>query len=140
MKFWDTSGILPLLVEEAGSPRRDAQLQEDPTMLVWWGTPIECVSALQRLVREGSLTAKEASAAEERLRQLESAWIEVEASSQVRLQAQRVLRVHPLQAADALQLAAALVASGNEPLSLPFLAADQRLREAAAKEGFPVLD
>jgi predicted nucleic acid-binding protein len=140
MKFWDASGVVPLLVEEAGSGRREEQLREDPAMLVWWGTPVECVSALQRLVREEALTAKEATAAEERLRQLESGWIEIEASPQVRQQAQRLLRVHPLRAADALQLAAALVACSNEPVALPFVAADQRLREAAAKEGFPVFD
>jgi hypothetical protein len=78
--------------------------------------------------------------AEERLRQLESGWIEIEASQQVRLRAQRLLRVHPLRAADALQLAAALVACSQEPVALPFLSADHRLREAAAKEGFPVPD
>lgn len=140
MKFWDASGVVPLLVEEAESDRRETQWREDPVMLVWWGTPVEWVSALQRLVREEALTAREATVAEERLRQLESGWIEVEPSPQVRLQAQRLLRVHPLRAADALQLAAALVACSNEPGALPFLAADQRLREAAAKEGFPVFD
>ncbi len=140
MKFWDASGVVPLLVGESDSERRDAQLREDPAMLVWWGTPVECISALQRLVREGALTAREATAAEERLRQLEAGWIEVEPSPQVRLQAHRLLRIHPLRAADALQLAAALVACSHEPGALPFLSADQRLREAAAKEGFPVFD
>ncbi|MDD2762810.1 MAG: hypothetical protein PHE83_02415 [Opitutaceae bacterium] len=140
MKFWDASSVVPLLVEEADSSRREAQLREDPAMLVWWGTPVECVSALQRLVREEALTADAALMAEERLRQLESTWIEIEASHPVRLQAHRLLRVHPLRAADALQLAAALVACGTEPGALPFLTADQRLRQAAAKEGFPVPD
>lgn len=138
MKFWDASSVAPLLVEEADSSRREAQLREDPAMLVWWGTPVECVSALQRLVREDALTTEAALAAEERLRQLEATWIEVEASPPVRLQAHRLLRVHPLRAADALQLAAALVACVTEPGALPFLTADQRLRQAAAKEGFPV--
>jgi predicted nucleic acid-binding protein len=137
MRFWDSSGVVPLLVEEADSARREEQLREDPVMLVWWGTAVECVSALQRLVREGTLTASEATEGEARLRQLELAWIEVEASHQVRMQAQRLLRVHPLRAADALQLAAAVVASSHEPAALPFLTADQRLREAAHKEGFP---
>lgn len=140
MKFWDASGVVPLLIEEAESAGREAQLQADPVMLVWWGTPVECGSAFQRLVREGALSAKEAAAAEERLRQLESRWIEVEPSQPFRSQASCLLRVHTLRAADALQLAAALVACGNEPTALPFVSSDQQLREAAAKEGFPVPD
>jgi predicted nucleic acid-binding protein len=54
-----------------------------------------------------------------------------EPSQEVRDQARRVLRVHPLRAADALQLAAALVWKGRH-----FVCFDQRLREAAQREGF----
>lgn len=30
-------------------------LVEDPAMIIWWGTRTECISALMRQVREGSL-------------------------------------------------------------------------------------
>lgn len=138
MRFWDRSALVPLLVEEPATARREAQLRDDPVMLVWWAAPVECVSALQRLVREGRLAPAGAREAEARLRQLESHWVEVEPALAVRQQAERLLRLHPLRAADALQLAAALVASSHEPMALPFLTADTPLREAALKEGFAV--
>ena len=138
MKFWDSSAVVPLLVQEAATAQREKNLRADPVMLVWWGTPVECASALQRLVRSGALSAGDVPAAEARLRQLENGWMEIEPTQTVRRQAERLLRLHPLRAAAALQLAAALVACQHEPASLLFQTADERLAEAARKEGFPV--
>jgi len=66
-------------------------------------------------------------------------------SDAVREQARRVLRAHPLRAADAQlraadaqQLAAAVVASGQRPSSLPVVCLDEWLGEAARREGFVV--
>ena len=53
--------------------------------------------------------------------------------------AERMLRVHPLRAADALQLAAALVWSRDRPDGRVFVSCDERLRDAAGREGFTVL-
>ena len=50
----------------------------------------------------------------------------------------RLLDLHDLRAADALQLASALIASGERPQSVPFTTLDQRLANAARAEGFPV--
>ena len=52
--------------------------------------------------------------------------------------AQRMLRVHALRAADALQLAAALLASDEEPAGLEVVTLDSRLADAARREGFRV--
>jgi hypothetical protein len=54
----------------------------------------------------------------------------------VREVARRYLRVHPLRAADALQLAAAFVAAERRPPTLTVVTLDDRLRAAAEKEGF----
>ena len=108
-------------------------------MLVWWETAVECASALERLVREGGLDAAGTRAAMVRLRELEKHWNEVEPTQQVRSQAERLLRLHPLRAADALQLAAAIIAADYEPKGLTFVTADERLAVAAAKEGFEVI-
>jgi len=70
---------------------------------------------------------------------LTASWIETQPANKLHQRAIRLLRVHPLRAADALQLAAALVASAENPQTLPFVCSDVRLREAAAKEGFQVL-
>jgi uncharacterized protein len=136
VKFWDSSAVVPLLVQEPATGEREKELRADPVMLVWWGTAVECASALQRLVREGALRADEARAAEARLRQLERRWVEIDPTQTVRAQAERLLRIHPLRAGDALQLAAALIACQHDPATLPFQTADLRLAEAAQREGF----
>jgi hypothetical protein len=47
--------------------------------------------------------------------------------------------VHPLRAADALQLAAALVWVEEQPHGEGFVSLDGRLRDAAAREGFTLV-
>ncbi len=59
-------------------------------------------------------------------------------SDAVRSTAQRLLRVHPLRAADSLQLAAAIIAAEHEPGTLEFVSLNARLNEAASREGFRV--
>lgn len=139
MKFWDASAIVPLLLAEERRSELLAELERDPHLFVWWGTPLECVSVVSRREREGALTLGEATTAIERLRALSEAWQEVLPSDAVRNTAQRLLRVHPLRAADSLQLAAALVAAEGDAARLPFVCLDDRLSEAAVREGFAVL-
>ena len=99
-------------------------------MFVWWGSEVECVSALARLEREGILDELTVSLALDRLRQFASTWQEIDASD--------ALREAALRAADALQLAAAYLASERRPSSLEFVTLDERLAIAARKEGFAV--
>jgi hypothetical protein len=42
VKFWDAPAIVSLLVEEPRRERMLSILEDDPVMLVWWGTPVEC--------------------------------------------------------------------------------------------------
>lgn len=107
-------------------------------MCVWWGSEIECVSALARLEREDALAEAEMMTALERLDSLAQAWNEVQPVVAVRVAARRLLRVHPLRAADALQLAAAVVAAEGAPASLALVTLDERLASAARREGFAV--
>ncbi|RPJ59340.1 MAG: PIN domain-containing protein [Acidobacteria bacterium] len=139
MKFWDSSAIVPLLVKEASTESLLKMLEGDQQLLVWWGTPVECTSALARREREGSMPADQTTAAIERLVSLATAWDEVAPSVAVRSQARRLVRLHPLRAADALQLAAAVVAAEHEPASLEIVTLDERLRTAAEREGFHVI-
>jgi hypothetical protein len=139
VKFWDASAIVPLLIQE---PQREAMLtllDQDDVMLVWWGTPVECTSAIARRERDGSLTAPQAAASLERLRYLKDRWHEVLPSAGLRTVAERLLRVHPLRAADSLQLAAAIVAAEREPETLDLVSLDERLADAASREGFRAL-
>ena len=140
MRFWDSSALVPLLVEEAVTrPLCELFLQEDG-VLVWWGTEVECASAIARLEREGRLSPPEATLAFQRLEGLARDWHRIEPVEQVRRVATRLLRVHPLRAADALQLAAALLGAESQPSSLGFVCLDDRLTIAAQREGFPTVD
>jgi predicted nucleic acid-binding protein len=138
LRFWDSSAIVPLIVAEASTDSVQAIAGEDPAMCVWWGTEIECVSAVARLEREDALADKAMIAALERLDLLVEAWNEVQPVAAVRGTARRLLRVHQLRAAAALQLAAAVVAAEGVPASLDLVTLDERLAAAARREGFVV--
>jgi predicted nucleic acid-binding protein len=136
VRFWDASAIVPLLVKEETTARIQKLALGDATMLVWWGAEVECASAIARLERESALEEAAALDAFDRLRHLSRAWHEVEPGDAVREAAVRFLRVHPLRAADALQLAAAFIAAERRPPSLEIITLDDRLAAAARKEGF----
>lgn len=139
MRYWDSSAILPLCVEEPHSLAAKELLIEDPSMIVWWWTILECQSALARVNREGRLDDSGAEDASRILSTLAGVWTEVQPINDVRQTAARLLRVHPLRAADSLQLAAALVWSGLRPEGHGMVCLDDRLRTAARKEGFDVV-
>ncbi|MBN1946007.1 MAG: type II toxin-antitoxin system VapC family toxin [Bradymonadales bacterium] len=136
MRFWDSSAIVPLLVEEETTTQVMKLLESGGGMVVWWGTPVEVHSALSRVERVDPSSAPLIDRALERLGKLVGAWHEVQPVSTVRDVAIRLLRTHPLAAADALQLAAAIAASENDPSTLELVCLDRRLAQAARLEGF----
>jgi len=139
VKFWDSSGLVPLLVSEKVSRRMRALYRSDGEVVTWWGSLVECDSALARLEREGTLKARAAALARRRLDTLCEHWHEVQAADPLREHARRLLRAHPLRAGDALQLSAALRVAEHQPSTLPFVCLDERLSAAADREGFPVV-
>jgi uncharacterized protein len=139
VRFWDSSAIVPLLVAESSSLAITAEYERDPDLIVWWATEVECVSALARLEREGSLDGPSMLDAVERLDALAAAWQEVQPIARIRQNAIRLLRVHELRGADALQLGAALAAAEDQPVSLRLVTLDDRLTHAAQREGFTVV-
>jgi uncharacterized protein len=137
MRFWDASAVVPLLLEQPASARARTLLAEDPAVVIWWGTPVECASALARLRRDGHLSTADEAAANARAEAYRLGWYEMLPGDSLRAQALRVLRLHPVRAADALQLAAALEWSGT-PASGSMVTFDERLAEAATREGLAV--
>jgi predicted nucleic acid-binding protein len=115
------------------------EYERDSELLVWWATEAECVSALTRLERDRSLDGRSMNQALLRLDGLRAGWREIQPVDRLRQTAIRLLRVHPIRAADALQLAAALVAAEDHPPTLPVVTLDERLARAAEREGFPVV-
>jgi uncharacterized protein len=139
VRFWDSSAIVPLLTAESASRHMSDLFQRDRSLTAWWGTVVECEAAICRLRRSSPEAATAVLDARLLLEDLSVAWVEVEPSEDVRRLARRSLGRHPLRAADAFQLAAALFASRDRPADLPFVCLDDRLAAAARLEGFPVI-
>lgn len=137
MRFWDSSALVPLIVEEARSVPCRALYRASPAVVLTF-TRTEILSALHRKERAHELAPRDLKVARRRLDLLTDRWREVDASPLVRDRAERLLVLHPLHAADSLQLAAALVATDDRPRGHAFFTCDAGLAVAAGREGFTV--
>ena len=99
---------------------------------------MECASAIARVRREGLISLEEEERTLDLLDRLREGWMEILPSNEVREGSLRLLRVHPLRAADAMQLAAALLWAGS-PRRGQMVTLDERLAMVARLEGLRVL-
>jgi uncharacterized protein len=130
---------VPLIVNEPQSGAMRTLQGEDRDLVTWWGTRAECISALNRRRREGSLSPTDVTDARAVLGPLSGSWSEMQPTEQVRVLAERFMDAHPLKAGDAMQLAAAYRWAAEEPGGYEFVSLDGTLRSAATAEGFTVL-
>jgi uncharacterized protein len=137
--FWDTSALIPVLLPESRSGAITDALAADREVTVWWGTPVECLSAIYRRHRESPVPAPLLTEALNRIRALVEDADTVSPTDDVRRRAGRLVAAHPLRAADALQLGAALVWCEEQSHGEAFVCLDARLREAARREGFSLV-
>ena len=137
--FWDASALVPTLVPEVRSVATVSLLRADRQVILWWVSPVECQSALYRQHREDKIPHDLLNEALVRLRGLVEDADFIAPTIGLRERAGRLVASHPLRAADALQLAAALVWCDEAPQGAAFVCLDDRLREAAHREGFAVL-
>ena len=136
--FWDSSALVPLLLPEARSTALVDLFAGDREVTIWWGTPLECQSAIFRRHRDRPLDGAQLNAARDRLRAVIDHADVVAPTDEVRRRAGRLVAVHPLRAGDAFQLSAALLWSEDHPHAESLVTLDARLGEAAAREGFTV--
>lgn len=137
MRYWDTSAIVPLLVEESASARVRRWLEDDAAIVTWAWTRVELASAVERRAREGAIDRRQRRELMARIEALRTAWDEVVDLLAVRSRALLLLARHPLRAADAAQLAAALLVADAGACS--FVCLDERLALAAEQEGLLVV-
>ncbi len=140
MKFWDTSALVPLIVEEPTTDAMRRHLADDRHVIVWMMTSVELLSTLGRLGRQTEELVDLLPGARAQAMQLFARWSAVVDAAPVKQRAERLVGVHPLATADALQLGAAILASGDRPESLPLVTLDTVLARAARLEGFTVID
>jgi predicted nucleic acid-binding protein len=136
--FWDSSALVPILLPEARSEALTALLSADKEVVIWWATPLECQSGLYRRHRDSPLTSPQIREMTERLRAFVEHADTIAPTDDVRRRAARLLASHALRAADALQLAAALIWCEEQPHNETFVSLDEKLCAAARKEGFEV--
>ncbi|MBI4473797.1 MAG: type II toxin-antitoxin system VapC family toxin [Acidobacteria bacterium] len=137
--YWDTSAIVPLCCFEPQTAEAAKAARVYSKQVTWWTTPVEVVSSFNRLRREENLAEQGKRQALTRLGYLRDRWTEVQPTLEVRQTAERLLNVHKLRAADALQLSAALVWCGHRPRDRYFIGSDGDLANAAEMEGFTVI-
>jgi predicted nucleic acid-binding protein len=129
---------VPLVVHEESSARIRQVLQEDAEVLTWAWTRVELAGAIERRFRAGALTWESRREHLLRFESLAAWWDEVTDLLAVRTRALALLAKHPLRAADAGHLAAALLAADSASAPISFVSLDERLSEAAEREGLSV--
>lgn len=135
MRYWDASALVPVVVAEAASDAVRSRLAEDPHVITWGWTRTEIVSAIERRTREGLLSRGQRRELLERFAVFAESWDEVTEILAVRARANALLARHPLRAADAGQLGAALLVQEQLAAPLTFVCLDVRLAHAAELEG-----
>lgn len=138
MRFWDSSALLPLFVEQPTTRTLRSWTEDDTDLALWVLSDVELRSGLARLVREGALGLESAQEVARQAEALFERSLVIDSLAVVAARAKRLLLLHTLRSADALQLAAALVACGDDPSGFEFVCLDARLAEAARREGFRV--
>jgi uncharacterized protein len=136
--FWDSSALVPILLPEARSETLTALLSADKEVVIWWATPLECQSALYRRHRDAPVPSPLIREMTDRLRAFVEHADTIAPTDDVRRRAARLVASHTLRAADALQLAAALIWCEEQPHNETFVSLDERLCAGARKEGFDV--
>jgi len=139
VKFWDSSALVPLVVDETTTSSMRRLLASDRDVVIWMMTGVELLSALGRVGRTSQALADLLPGVRADVMDLVTRCATVTDVDGVRRRAERLVGVHPLAAADALQLAAAMLASGDRPETLEFVTLDQQLARAAKLEGFRVV-
>jgi predicted nucleic acid-binding protein len=112
--------------------------QSDKEVMVWTMSKVEVFSALCRRLREGGLKESDFDSAKKRMNDFFDMAFEIISLPKVKDRALRLLQVHPLRAADAMQLASVLVATQEDTSIAPIMSFDDRLTMAARREGFNV--
>ena len=134
MRYWDASALVPLLVAERDTELVRSWLSDDDRIVTWAWTRTEIVGAVERRTGEGSLSRSQRREVLRRLDAFARSWDEVTDMLAVRSRANALLARHPLRAADAGQLGAALLVQEQIAGVLDFVCLDRRLSSAAELE------
>ena len=139
MRYWDSSALIPLVIAEPASEHARTWLSGGGRIVTWAWSRTEITSAIERRAREGALSRAQRREALQRFDVFAESWDEVTELLAVRARANALLARHPLRAADAGQLGAALLIQEQLAGALTFVCLDQRLSIAAERESLRVI-
>ncbi len=134
MRYWDASALVPLAVAEPRSALVREWLSDDDHIVTWAWTRTEITSAIERRTRDGKLSREQRRETLGRFDALAESWDEITDVLAVRARANALLARHPLRAADAGQLGAALLVQEQMAGALTFVCLDSSLALAAERE------
>lgn len=133
-RYFDASALVKRYVRERGSTaiRRLLTSGIAATSRL---SEIEVASAIVRRAREGAFTSRARDRMLAALQNDFPALLVVELIPEIALNARSLLLRHPLRAGDAIQLASCLYLRRELDQPVPFIGFDERLVEAARREG-----
>lgn len=133
--YWDTSALLAVLLDEAGSPKAKQLAAEGglPGYTSFF-TFIEMESAYSRRTSEGILAQEALAGLRLKAREIETAMIVIWPDEDLVSEARRIVSEMGLRPGDALQLASARIALKVDE-TMRFASLDRRLNEAARASG-----
>jgi predicted nucleic acid-binding protein len=137
LRFWDSSALIPLILDEPSSATVRGLMRSDSHIIASHLTPVEITSSLWRRRHHGKLPVGVHLQADAAFAEITRRWSAIAAPEAVE-HAIDLLSRHPLRAADSVQLASALIARERFG-SLPFVTLDLDPAGAARAEGFVVL-
>lgn len=128
--YFDTSVLVKRYVREGGTiaARRLLRRYRFLSSAI---APVEVLSALSRRRTAGDLLPRDFLAIRSRLQKDRSYWELVEVGALVLTQAEELVQKTGLRSLDALHVASALTFQTTSGLTVPFVTADLRQREAA---------
>ena len=128
--YFDTSVLVKRYVKEAGSSASRKLLQRY-RFLSSALAPVEALSALSRRRTAGEITQRDFLSIRSRLHKDRDYWELVEVGPIVLSQAEELVQRAGLRTLDALHVASALTFQATAGLTIPFVTADVRQRDAA---------
>jgi len=139
MLYWDTSALFAFVIAEKHSGQIRDQVAKQGVSATYTAiiTPLEFESAIQRRLSERTLNLREADRARLFGVDFRKRAYLVPLDQNALDTALHLQKIYGLRPGDAIQLASARLGTDN-PSRVRFLCLDERLTEAAKREGFQV--
>lgn len=139
MIYWDTSALFAFIFTEKHSSKLRSFVERQGTVAAYTAiiTPLEFESAIQRRLTDRTLNLREADKARLFGVEFRKTVFLIPMDQNALDHALHLQKIYGLRPGDAIQLASARLGTNN-PSQVTFLCLDEKLLEAAKREGFQI--